>query len=182
MHMFFENPPRVSSEAKEFLSSLSRRFAKKAVLCLDEMEADRCSVREAKIAVLVLCQDPILSFSTLEPPHSRIKPMSRVLLSCVEEAERRDWRKVEKRIVGYVLSLSAERRLDLTKQGASCIAACILHMCGILVRGADEKVRSGTIHVQDLKRSMSVYRTSAGKECRNDSLLSLSRFVSSGSN
>lgn len=141
---FFEHPPRMKEDLKEYLKHLGRKIVLQIVQFARVLfESERIGPKHIKLTILAICPEPITVYNRngLCVQNVKLKPIHKVLcraIDLVAEACGRDkYGGLDKKICKSCLQLLREHQdIKCSHHGMLAIASVVSEICGILLQSA----------------------------------------------
>lgn len=165
---FFENPPRMKEELKEYVKELAENIAVKiCVFAQILFENERITPKHIKSIIFAICPDPITAYNRqgLCSQKVALKPIYKVICKSIDQAVALDGDKyggLDKKIVK-----ACGKHLSVFKASSStavAMAAVISTICGIILQSAQDNVPNmKTLTLESVKQFGTTYSGSSGQ-------------------
>ena len=86
---FFENPPRMKEDIKDYIKKLSENIVLKIIsFCRNLFPNERLFSKHIKFAILAMCTDPVTIYNRhgLCIQNVKLKPISKILCKTIDNA------------------------------------------------------------------------------------------------
>lgn len=165
---FFENPPRMKEDLKEYIKDLAEKIVYKfRVFCDILFENERITPKHIKSIVFAICPDPITTYNRqgLCSQKVLLKPVYKVLCKSIDQAiasEDTKYGGLDKKIVKSCSKYLSE--LKTSSNTAVALAAIVSTICGIVLQSAQDNIPNvKTMTLESVRQYGTVYSGSNGQ-------------------
>ena len=165
---FFENPPRMKEDLKEYIKDLSKKIVEKIRKFSENLcNGERISSKHVKLILFALCPEPITVYNRqgLCTQNFKMKPIYRVLIKAIDEAvqmiETDKYGGIEKKIVKGTQHILKSSSIKYSLSGAIAVAATVSTICGILLQSSVDLLSDAKTLNYDSVRTNGVYHKSS---------------------
>lgn len=180
---FFENPPRMKEDLKEFIKYLCEKIVSKILtFCSKLFETERLYSRHIKLAILAMSPDPITVYNRngLCIQNVKLKPISKILCKSIDNAVSgmtdNKYGNIDKKIFRSCSKLVKDQEMKTNPTAIVAISAIVSQICGILMQSSIENDKElKTLTLESVKQNGVNHRTANGSTIPYSSLI---RFIS----
>ena len=178
---FFENPPRMKEDLKEYIKDLSNRFLLKIIKYYNNLfSTERLIFKHIKYIMIAMSPDPLTCYNRhgLCVQNIKLKPIHRVLCKSIDTAmkESENGTKnggLEKKILKSCAEKLKSVNIKFSPNGVIAISAVISTLCTILLQGSI-KSDVKTLTLDMIKSNGVIHKSSSGASYPYSSLM---RFI-----
>jgi len=167
---FFDNPPRMKEDVKEYIRELSQRIVVKIRKFSENLcDGERISSKHIKLILLAISPEPITVYNRqgLCTQNSKMKPIYRVLMKAIDEAveliETDKYAGIEKKIVRCTQAILKNCNIKFSPSGIIAVAATVSTICGIILQSSVELSDSKTLNYDVVKKNGVYHKSSTGQ-------------------
>ena len=163
---FFENPPRMKEDLKEYIKDLSRSIVKKFVLYANILfPGEKLSAKHVQLLVISVCPDPLTSYNKngLCIQNIKLKHIHRILCKSIQTsiACEDKYGNNDKKIFKFCKSMCLN--VKISTSGIIAMTAIVSEICGIILQSAKENsVNPKTLTLEMVKSEGMTHISSSG--------------------
>lgn len=177
---FFDNPPRMKEDLKDYVKNLSKTIVLKILNYAELLfPGEKLNEKHIKLIVLAICPDPITTYNRqgLCIQNVKLKPIHRVLCKSIDSAMKSitddKYGNVDKKICK---ACAKEMKIVKASQSAVvAVATVISQVLGIILQSAYENYANAKTLTLDLVKSSGVHHK--GSNGQSYAYGSIMRFV-----
>lgn len=165
---FFENPPRMREDLKEYIKCLAEKIVGKfCVFCRILFENERITPKHIKSIIFAICPDPITTYNRqgLCSQKVLLKPIYKVLCKSIDQAmasEDTKYGGLDKKIVKSCSKCLSD--LKVSSNTAVALAAVVSTICGIVLQSAQDNIPNiKTLTLESVQEYGTIYSGSNGQ-------------------
>tara|TARA_B100001741_G_scaffold93224_1_gene76482 strand:+ start:4434 stop:5216 length:783 start_codon:yes stop_codon:yes gene_type:complete len=165
---FFENPPRMKEDLKDYIKDLAEKIVKKiSAFCKILFEGERITPKHIKSVIFAICPDPITTYNRqgLCAQKVLLKPIYKVICKSIDQATNSEDTKyggLERKIVKACGKYFSD--LKMASNTSVAVAAVISTICGIILQSAQDNVPNiKTLTLDSVKQFGTTYSGSSGQ-------------------
>ena len=172
---FFENPPRMKEDLKEYIKDLSKSIVKKFLLFGSILfPGERLSSKHVQLLVISVCPDPLTSYTKngLCVQNIKLKNIHKILCKSIQNSITSEdkYGNTDKKIYKFCKSLCTD--VKIASSGIIAISAIVSEICGIILQSTKENsVNAKTLTLEMLKSEGMTHKSSNGSKVPYGSIL-----------
>lgn len=179
---FFENPPRMKEDLKDYIKKLSENIILKIIsFCKNLFPNERLFSKHIKLAILAISPDPVTIYNRngLCIQNVKLKPIGKILCKTIDNAinnlNENKYGNLDKKIFKSCAKVLKNTEIKLNSTATVAIAAAISQVCGILMQSSVENEKDlKTLNIDIVKENGMKHKTTNGTIIPYSSLI---RFI-----
>ena len=168
---FFDNPPRMKEDLKEYIKELSKKIVFKIKKFSENLcDGERISSKHIKLILLSICPEPITVYNRqgLCSQKYQMKPIYKVLIKAIDEAvgtiENDKYCGIEKKIVRGTQQILKNSSSKYSPTGIIAVAVVVSTICGIILQSSVDLLSdTKTLNYDSVKANGVYHKSSSGQ-------------------